>query len=249
MFVQFVKCFSILFKGSACQLFENIKKRYSKRRVMLVKASRSDIGNAEMLEIERQMKEYEFLQWLLPFIRNRRCKTKCPAVAAQEEDSVRGYRDDGSKLGEVGESNSLSTDTEKDTSIKAVHPSDEKCKKFSKKAASVKTCKERVCTPADVHEEHVAVMPKIMKYKLNKNSGKEQNYDEIFGNMVASELAKLPEILKIQAKHEINNTIFKFQMQNQSGNAVLLSFASSSHPSSNTTVVGPQTQPSTTFSS
>lgn len=39
--------------------------------------------------------------------------------------------------------------------------------------------------------------------------------EETFGGMIAAELAKLPEFLRIQAKHEINGVIFKFQLQNQ----------------------------------
>ena len=208
---------------------------------MLLKASRSDSGSAEMLEVERHMKEFEFLQWLLPFIRNRRCKTKYSAVAAQEEGSCRDYRDDGSKVYEVGESNSLSTDTENDTSIIAIHSSDKKCRKLRKRAAPITIGKKREYSPADVQQERLTVMPKVVKYKLNKSSGREQKHDELFGDMVALELAKLPEILKIQAKHEINNIIFKYQMQSQSGDAVMLSFtpfASSCHPSSSTAVAG-----------
>ena len=37
--------------------------------------------------------------------------------------------------------------------------------------------------------------------------------DDIFGTMVAGELKNFPENIKFQVKHEINNVIYKFRMQ------------------------------------
>ena len=93
----------------------------------------------------------------------------------------------------------------------------------------------------DVQQELMADMSKMMKQRLEKRSEKDRSTDEIFGSMVGSELAQLPEVLKIQAKNEINNSFVKCQMQNQSYNSTMSSFipyVPPSHPSFSTLAVG-----------
>ena len=44
-------------------------------------------------------------------------------------------------------------------------------------------------------------------------SAKEKDDDALFGDLVASQLRKLPEMLKLQARHQINGTMFHMQMR------------------------------------
>ena len=69
--------------------------------------------------------------------------------------------------------------------------------------------------------------------------------------MVSLELNKLPDFLKIQAKHEINNVIFKFQMQSQNmTNFPLNSFTSATNSTSSYPQLGcPPTQATPTMPS
>ena len=44
-------------------------------------------------------------------------------------------------------------------------------------------------------------------------SAKEKDDDALFGDLVASQFRKLPEMLKLQARHQINGTMFHMQMR------------------------------------
>ena len=57
---------------------------------------------------------------------------------------------------------------------------------------------------------------KVTKKRLDKIlSPVQKNSDEVFGTMITAELDKLPEIYKIRANQEINNIIFKIQMESR----------------------------------
>ena len=62
-------------KVSAQKRFETLKKRYSRKRNNVKKASASVVGTSDVSASERELQEYAFLHWLKPFIQHRRTKT------------------------------------------------------------------------------------------------------------------------------------------------------------------------------
>ena len=105
---------------------------------------------------------------------------------------------------------------------------------------------------SSIREELLTNMSKIMHQRLERiPTSNERNPDDVFGTMVSSELTKLPEFLKIQAKHEINNVIFKFEMQSQKiTNFPLNYFTSATNSTSSNPQLGsPSTQATPTMPS
>ena len=188
------------------------------------------------------MKVYDrFLQWLRPFIRRRQCKTPFHTVTQQDLGDNGGDESNCSRVNEIDNCDSLSSSNENDnSSVVTSSSSDGKCVRLKKGAASKSKGKKR-SHDTEASQEFMSAMMKMMKHRFEKSSPKVQTSDEAFGRMIASELAGLPEMLKIQAKHEMNNVIFKFQLQSQSCNATvtnLTPFATTSLSSFNNPVAG-----------
>lgn len=74
--------------GTAQKLFENIKKRYSKRRQAVLKASRSGSGRNDVETVENQLKDYEFMAWINPFIKTRKSKSNFESQENLIEDEL-----------------------------------------------------------------------------------------------------------------------------------------------------------------
>ena len=82
---------SFYLSDTAQKLFENLKKRYSKRRQAVLKASKSGSGRSDVATVNDQLKDYEFLAWINPFIKTRRSKSNfAPLEEASSSTLVRG---------------------------------------------------------------------------------------------------------------------------------------------------------------
>ena len=68
---------------------------------------------------------------------------------------------------------------------------------------------ENITTVDDPQTEVLKVISKRLADRESIN-----NEDDVFGKMVAAELKSLPKRLKFRFKHEINNSIYKFQEVN-----------------------------------
>ena len=86
------------YTGSACQYFDNLKKRFSKKKHSLLRAwKNSGEGSNEAVLAESALREYEFLAWLRPFLRNKRGKWEIEESYGDED-----YCGDGSDGREEG---------------------------------------------------------------------------------------------------------------------------------------------------
>ena len=80
-------------------MFDNLKKRFSKRRINLQKAERSGTGAADVAAARAALNEYNFLFWLLPHIHYRLTKTNLPVIktsANEQDDGEEGIEDNDS---------------------------------------------------------------------------------------------------------------------------------------------------------
>ena len=86
---------SFYLSDTAQKLFENLKKRYSKRRQAVLKASKSGSGRSDVAIVNDQLKDYEFLAWINPFIKTRRSKSNfAPLEEASFSNIGEGINDD-----------------------------------------------------------------------------------------------------------------------------------------------------------
>ena len=59
-------------------------------------------------------------------------------------------------------------------------------------------------------------MSKVLNKSLaSMNDEKQDGEDDLFGKLVAAKLKSLPQKGKYRLKHEINNLIFNYQLQNE----------------------------------
>ena len=102
---------SFYLSDTAQKLFENLKKRYSKRRQAVLKASKSGSGRSDVATVNDQLKDYEFLAWINPFIKTRRSKSNfAPLEEASSSNIGEGINDDDNEYVEEEEEEEVEQD-------------------------------------------------------------------------------------------------------------------------------------------
>ena len=227
---------SFYLSDTAQKLFENLKKRYSKRRQAVLKASKSGSGRSDVATVNDQLKDYEFLAWINPFIKTRRSKSNfAPLEEASSSNIGEGINDDDNEYVEEEEEEEVEQDDrdslfdnspdlpklENETNLPFNTDSTtfsqsklEKRKSVNHTTPPSRPKAKKASTKENKKDELLSTMSLLMKQRIDKNASKNEEED-VFGGMISNELKKLPELLKVQAKHEINGVIFKYQMQNQ----------------------------------
>lgn len=95
-------------------------------------------------------------------------------------------------------------------------PAKLKCKDLKKEKERKKKTKILWLKQRRQKQDVMENMYKVTKKRLDKSlSPVQKNSDEVFGTVITAELDKLPEIYKIRANQEINNIIFKIQMESR----------------------------------
>ena len=210
------------FIGSAAKAFETLKKKYSRKRVNLRKSSRSGVGTPDLEKAKKELEEYSFLRWLDSFVRPRKTKSNIPGASLEinknlnvrhkvENDGYDSEESEGVGL------NALNDDTESFTTLEESVTS-ENCEK------EVVMVKQKLpsftqVNQADIMGSELDVMGnmlKVWKQRLTSISDEKQDdEDDLFGKLVAAELKKLPERQKYKLKHEINNLMYNYKLQNE----------------------------------
>lgn len=181
--------------GEAKRRFENLKKRYSKKKKAKKDATRSGSGSKEASAAERDLKKYEFLSWLAPFLRLKATEDNLSMYVPQqntdveESDSSKSDSDDeGSPVNNKSISSNADNIENKDPNRKRV-------------------IRKRPSTSIPSQED--VVLNKIVK--VLEEPSQNQDADDVFGMMVSKEMKGLSERNKRKLKNEINNLIFKYQ--------------------------------------
>ena len=206
---------SIVLIETASKQFDVLKKRYSRKRQALKKASRSGSGAKETEAAQKDLEPYLFLSWLDDHVRNyRNTKSNLDSQECMQETNQESYENDEDVLedSDIDETSSIE-DGCTNTFLKS--PVFEPAKKTLKKEK--KASKKRSETSSakmerdEIELELMSGMSKVIHSQLNKDGS--VNYDDIFGQMVAAELKTFSEHIKFRVKHEINNVIFNFKAQ------------------------------------
>ena len=193
-------------------------------------ASKSGSGKREVSSNESQLREYHFLTWLCPFIRNR--KTKSNFIDNEGNVDDHDFNDENVNRGrdEAVDRNDRSSEEEDENDddneslfsqkrLASLTQSDiqsqqqkRKENDLPEKSASKKKKKEN----NTAEQSKNALMSSISLYMKSRTekptaSSVSKTEDEIFGSMVVMQMRK-HGIFKAQAQHEINNTLFRFIM-------------------------------------
>ena len=225
--VCFIQYIFLIVSGESERLFENLKKRFSKRRTAVKKAKRSGVGRIDLQKAEEELNKYAFLEWIIP----------CIAVkdSISNLDVTSGIGGSGVGINEGFEANDELEEKEQDESDngedvdgddddKEIEVKTPKRKREietkdvkSNPANEIKWKKKRVSPD----ELMLTISERLNERSETKSKPVSENCDDaetIFGKMVADELRALPKKMKIMLKHDINESIFKYQMQLEEDN-------------------------------
>ena len=193
----------------------NLKKRYLKKKSTLKKLQRSGAGLRDVTKSENELHQYDFLQWIDNFIRQRTAKSNLPSSDV-DEDSI----DLNSERDEINEDYDFSDNEEEDADEERVERLQKKHQQSIpiKEKPKIASSKSNVAPsklkkhPGEMADMQLALMKSIQKdMEFEKKEKKEDDID-LFVKSLGAELRKLDEIDICLAKHELSNTIFKFQM-------------------------------------
>lgn len=183
--------------GTSSHDWELLLNRYSRRRVAYRTVNVSGQSTEAIAKAKGQLEEYNFLQWLNPFLRPKKSKT-----------NVRG---------EANTSTEATTTPETTADLDVSVQSNEELQEIP-----VTPVRDKVVPPvmpmmkrkAKQREEIMDHVSKFLKYKMQKDSSKKSDdAEEIFGKMVAAELRGLPPDRIPVAKHEISNILFQHKVR------------------------------------
>jgi len=174
--------------------------------------------------------------WLCPYIRNRKGKSNFPEEQAEQEQANDEIIDD-EREDEVYEHDNENDNDLSDNGDAMSPPACENNERHSKRkescirAQSVKS--KRIDSSDQSKQELMSNLSKFMASRMEKPSTPNKSEDDIFGSMVSSQLAKLSGLFKVQAQHEISNTLFRFIMAQESQRTPINTYQSPSQISYN----------------
>ena len=213
--VCFIQYIFLIVSGEPKRLFENLKKRFSKRRIAVKKAKRSGAGRIVVQNAEEELNKYAFLEWIIhisllkiPLVIWMLHLVLVDRVLVSMRDlkqmmSLKKKREDVDGDDDVEEIEDKTPKRKREIETKDVK---------SNPANEIKWKKKRVSPD----ELMLTISKRLNERSETKSKPVSENCDDaetIFGKMVAGELRALPRKMKMMLKHDINESIFKYQMQ------------------------------------
>ena len=94
----------------AKKLFNNLKKRYGKKRNEMRKVERSGTSTSAVAVAKEKLEQYKFLVWLQPFIQARSTKTNLPPRNVASFQKSPGTPSEASEILEAGTAETFGSD-------------------------------------------------------------------------------------------------------------------------------------------
>lgn len=205
----------------AKQLFENLKKRFSKRRNDLKKAERSGTSTSAVEKAKESMREYSFLVWLIPYIKLRATKTNVPPASIEKATPISPTPtiDTGSIVDEQDYDDANFYDevtSEGQCFNENIEETPKNMRKRSGDDISKVTGQEKWSKKKpDLDKEELSVLKSLQKAFESPQEEPKKDDIDLFGMLVSAELRKLGKREQRLAKHQIQNVIFTLQTQQE----------------------------------
>ena len=184
----------------ACRCFENMKKRYSKRRLEFKKADRSGTSSFEKEKVAKSFRSLAFLSWLDQHM----------AVRTTTFSNLPNQSDLDSTLPDVLDEEVEGKESEGDPEEEGLEDRNVKTEVLSRsKRKRVKSCGEN-------EKDDLTFLMQTMQEDIKERKKEllkcDQDPDALFGQMVSSEIRQFSPIKKARLKYDIRNLIFKYQI-------------------------------------
>lgn len=158
---------------------------------MYKNATKSGSGSKEAEVAEKELKRYDFLSWLSPFLRLKQTINNLNSTFDDQHVFNDEQDDNESTFNDLESPEPL-----KSPSVYAENPS--KKRKLKK----------------NENDDEVELLKTIHKKLIeDEEHSDDDEGDAIFGKMITKELKVLPPHLKLRFKHDVNNLIFNYQSQ------------------------------------
>ena len=233
----------------AKKLFETFKKRYLKKKADWKRANRSGTSTATVEKAEKAYGLYKFFHWYDEFQRPRNVVTnsKAPRSRLNLEDLANSINSSSSEESpsppppppqsddeegdvdaaqEMQEDNVIEYGNDIDEDLLGGEDSDEDVRKEepkkkikqSAKRPAKKISKQQAALNTDLL---IGDLARSIKRKRSAQviEKRDKDTEDFFGSSIALELRKMPEQLRVSAKSEIYQVIFKHQMMGFNNNA------------------------------
>ena len=172
-------------------------KRLSKQKKKYKKATRSGSGSREVKQAEMELKKYDFLSWLAPYLR-----LKENTISNLPNTNVAEINPNDDGMNEA--KNNFSDCSEK--SLFSIVSTDKLFETPYQRHYKVKKGKEEVNQAPEKLNKELEIMKDISKSLKSTLSS-----DDLLGMMVAAEIKNLSPKKKRKIKLEINSFLFKYQ--------------------------------------
>ena len=150
---------------------------------------------------EQTSELYSFLAWLEPYIQPRRSSTNLVVAEGKESDA----NDEQSTDVENDQMSTRSSTPEPDPLYKS---------KVTGKPKYLHTKRPKPADRAGIEASEIEFLKTIGEHLVNKDSSKEVRDEEsLFGDLIASQLRKMPEHDRLMTKMEINNLVYSRLMK------------------------------------
>lgn len=199
-----ILCYILPIGETARACFENVKKRYLKRRNEYKKvANKSGTSTAIVDRANRELQLYSFLFWLDDYLKPRKTKSNV-------KDEIVNNVEDKSTIEEYDSDDQSTTQHLRNTPDDSSDNQRSEKRKISKKeSVSSKAKKHKELSL--VEEKQLAIMNQMEKDLAEDKEKQDQEY--YYAQSIAAELRSFSESERFMVKHEINNVIFKYQMR------------------------------------
>ena len=172
-----------------------MKKRYLRRRNSVNKLDKSGPSTEAVNKAKREVDAYSFLFWLVSYLKPRKTKSNIP-----EEDEEESH---GESLDRYDPERSIDLDQENE-----FFQNDKKnCTTQSQKEK--KTPKQELLS---VDQKQIVILKKMEKELNDDNENHNKDSEYLFSQAIAADIRAFSEAERCMIKHEINNIIFKYQI-------------------------------------
>ena len=219
-FTQKLKSFSVVIGTEARDLFKNLRNRYSRDKKRIKGQNVSGKGSQEVKEAEEQSSElFKYLRWLDPYIQPRKSKSNLHASSGSQDHS----NDDSEGLDNVDSEAHLRCETpsseisSQDFETSGTASSTQRKEYDNMKSETTgqpKYRKRKSIVDKNVDKAELELMQSLSTRLTSRSEErKEKDEDDLFCELLATQLRQLNPRDKLLIKMQINTAIYNQLMK------------------------------------
>ena len=205
--------------------FENLKKNYSKKRSNLRNSKKSGTSRMAVEKAENELNQLSFLVWLDEFIRARNSRSSFDNANHQSDDGE-SFDGDSTLDHDHNDDDQLESQQIEDSFIMSPGVTNDPSEVtndfttsnpgtvFEGSKRNVTSKRKISAKDSEIDAQKLSFLKTInQRMEARDKKSKTEDVEDRYAATIADRLRDLPRRERLMAKHEIENTFFKFQMQ------------------------------------